>query len=344
MFMKKWLFLFLLLFYSLFSFASGKDSVIRYIIPDSLRAVSFMADVTVNAVLTKKEVFTGIRTDNVSLTLEADKNKRELVFSFPKTAAILATGLNVKSGERGELEFDYNWKLNKAYRLMITIAADSANNFMLYSGYIRLDGENDWKLMGTCKIEGNWKHNIQVATLFADKGKKHLDVSYGEVWCQRRNGSWKNLKENSNSSLVINLLSHVDSLQQLRQEIKWIKENITNGITDVRENVEEVYFKLMHEGTGRQVALTDTVTVHYKGYLFNDGSIFDETKDQPATFPLNRLIRGWQLGVPLCKIGGKIKLVIPSALAYSIRTRSPRIPPNSILVFEVEVVDAKAAQ
>ena len=51
--------------------------------------------------------------------------------------------------------------------------------------------------------------------------------------------------------------------------------------------------------------------------------------------------QGWQLGVPLCKVGGKIKLVIPSALAYSVRTRAPKIPPNSILVFEVEVLDAK---
>ena len=182
MIMKKGLFLFLLLFYSLFSFASGKDSVVHYTIPDSLRAVSFMADITVKAVLSKKEVFTGIITDNVSLKLEADKNKRELVFSFPKTATVLAKGLQVKSGEKGELEFDYDWKPNKAYRLMITIATDSANNFMLYSGYIRLEGENDWKLMGTCKIEGTWKHNLQAASLFISRNKKHLDVSFGEVW------------------------------------------------------------------------------------------------------------------------------------------------------------------
>ena len=132
-------------------------------------------------------------------------------------------------------------------------------------------------------------------------------------------------------------------MQQLQAEIKWIKENISNGKTDVRENVEEVYYKITKEGTGPQVALTDTVTVHYKGYVFDNGLVFDESKDQPATFPLNRLIRGWQLGIPLCKVGGKIKLVIPSALAYSIRTRSPRIPPNSILVFEVEVVSVKPA-
>ena len=73
----------------------------------------------------------------------------------------------------------------------------------------------------------------------------------------------------------------------------------------------------------------------YSGYIFLP-------KEKPATFPLKRLIMGWQIGVPLCKIGGKIKIIIPSNLAYSIRTRAAKIPPNSILVFEIEVVDARA--
>ena len=101
---------------------------------------------------------------------------------------------------------------------------------------------------------------------------------------------------------------------------------------------------MIKEGTGRQVSLNDTVTVFYKGYLLKDKSVFDETKDKPAIFPLKRLIMGWQIGVPLCKVGGKIKIIIPSSLAYSIRTRAAKIPPNSILVFEVEVVEAKPVQ
>ena len=72
-----------------------------------------------------------------------------------------------------------------------------------------------------------------------------------------------------------------------------------------------------------------------------DGLVFDQTKDKPATFPLKQLIKGWQTGLPFCKVGGKIKIVIPSDLAYSIRTRAAKIPPNSILVFEIEVVDVK---
>ena len=97
----------------------------------------------------------------------------------------------------------------------------------------------------------------------------------------------------------------------------------------------------MKDGDGYSFSANDTVVVNYKGYRFSDGVVFDQTKGNPVTFPLSRLIKGWQIGVPLCKTGGKIKLLIPSALAYSIRTRSPKIPPNSTLVFEIEVLDIK---
>jgi len=79
--------------------------------------------------------------------------------------------------------------------------------------------------------------------------------------------------------------------------------------------------------------------VRYKGQLM-DGSVFDETKEEPATFPLKRLIKGWQAGLPFCRQGGKIRLIIPSALAYSIRNLGI-IPPNSPLIFDVEVVEIK---
>ena len=69
--------------------------------------------------------------------------------------------------------------------------------------------------------------------------------------------------------------------------------------------------------------------------------MFDQTKDKPAIFPLKRLIKGWQIGLTMCKVGGKIRLIIPSAIAYSIRSRSSKIPPNSVLVFDIEVLSAK---
>ena len=86
--------------------------------------------------------------------------------------------------------------------------------------------------------------------------------------------------------------------------------------------------------------VSDTLTVNYKGWLIN-GEVFDQSKDKPVTFPLSRLIKGWQIGLTKCRKGGKIRLIIPSAIAYSIRARSEKIPPNSILLFDVEVLDIK---
>ncbi|MEA3425686.1 MAG: FKBP-type peptidyl-prolyl cis-trans isomerase, partial [Bacteroidota bacterium] len=110
---------------------------------------------------------------------------------------------------------------------------------------------------------------------------------------------------------------------------------------DTTGSNEGVYYHLLREGTGAAVSVDDTVTVFYKGSLLKDGSIFDQTKDKPATFPLKRLIKGWQVGLPMCKVGGKIRLLIPSGLAYTIRSRSKAIPPNSVLVFDIEVLASK---
>ena len=330
------------IFYSVVCLAFQKDTSIYYTLHDSIKAVSFFVEANVKAINTRKEVFAGIKAGEVSLSLEADRKKRELVFSFPKESKVLATGLHIISKEKGEMEWDYGWEVNQSYQLMISIATDSANNFTLYSAYCRLAKENKWKLMGTCRVDGQWSTLSKLATYYSYGKAKAMDVAFNKVWVQRRSGAWKSLLPEDSVAPVINLLSHVDSIQQLQNEIKMIEEQMANGKTDVTGNKDGVYYKILKEGAGRTVSVNDTVTVHYKGYLFSDGSEFDATKEKSAVFPLNRLIKGWQLGLPLCKVGGKIKLVIPSALAYSIRTRAARIPPNSILVFELEVLDAKS--
>jgi len=336
--MKRFLTFAFLVFTFLNSFANSKDSLIYYQLPDSLKAVSFLAEVSVGTITTKKEVFAGIKTDVVKLSLESEKKEREIVFEFPSSATVMANGLGVKV-EKGEISWDYNWTENENYKLLIATASDSAGNFALYSGYIFLPKEKKWKLIGTCKILGQWNTLKQPATFRSQIKNNSLQLNIHEAWCQRNNGSWKNLLEKNISFPVVNLLSHVDSLEQLEID----KKLITAANTDVK-NIEGVYYTMLKEGTGRQVSVNDTVTIYYKGYLLKDGSVFDGTKDKPAIFPLKRLIMGWQIGVPLCKVGGKIKIIMPSNLGYSIRTRAAKIPPNSVLVFEIEVVDAKASQ
>ena len=355
--MKRALTFAVLLFIFFNSFANSKDSLINYPLPDTVKAVSFLAEVSVGTITTKKEVFAGIRTDVVKLSLETDKKEREIVFEFPSGATVMANGIGVKA-EKGELSWKYNWLENENYRLLIATASDSAGNFALYSGYIFLPQEKKWKLIGTCKILGQWNTLKQPAAFHSQVKNSSLQLNINEAWCQRQNGSWKNLMEKTFAVPVVNLLSHVDSLQQLQIDKAAIKvltliprnpelpSDIKQGFIDdtTYKNVEGICYQMIKEGTGRQVSVNDTVTVFYKGYLLKDGSVFDQTKDKPAIFPLKRLIMGWQIGVPLCKVGGKIKIIIPSNLAYSIRTRAAKIPPNSILVFEIEVLEAKAPQ
>jgi FKBP-type peptidyl-prolyl cis-trans isomerase FkpA len=96
---------------------------------------------------------------------------------------------------------------------------------------------------------------------------------------------------------------------------------------------------MLKEGTGANPKMTDTVKVHYRGTLDN-GQEFDSSykRNQPATFPLTRVIPCWTEGVQKIKVGGKAKLVCPPNLAYGTQN-IPGIPPNSTLNFEVELLD-----
>ncbi|MET0274103.1 MAG: FKBP-type peptidyl-prolyl cis-trans isomerase [Phenylobacterium sp.] len=81
-----------------------------------------------------------------------------------------------------------------------------------------------------------------------------------------------------------------------------------------------------------------TVTIHYVG-TFIDGREFDSSRkrDEPATFPLGRLIKGWQEGVPMMRVGERWLFVVPADIGYGSRNRDP-IPPNSALLFDIELI------
>ncbi|MBQ0957990.1 FKBP-type peptidyl-prolyl cis-trans isomerase [Ideonella sp. 4Y11] len=98
-------------------------------------------------------------------------------------------------------------------------------------------------------------------------------------------------------------------------------------------------FRSLKDGTGGSPVAADTVRVHYRGTL-TDGKEFDSSysRGQPAEFPLGRVIPCWTEGLQLMKTGGKAKLTCPSAIAYGGRAIGDIIPPNSTLVFEVELL------
>ena len=101
-------------------------------------------------------------------------------------------------------------------------------------------------------------------------------------------------------------------------------------------------YKVLAEGYGKMPKAEDTVTVHYKGTLI-DGKEFDASykRGQPATFKVNGVIKGWSEALQLMKEGSKWQLYIPPDLAYGERAMGPQIPPNSALIFEVELISVK---
>ena len=92
-------------------------------------------------------------------------------------------------------------------------------------------------------------------------------------------------------------------------------------------------------GNGRTPAPDDSVTVHYTGKLVANGKVFDSSfsRGEPTTFKVNQVIKGWQEGLGMMKEGGKATLTIPAALAYGSRQMND-IPPNSELIFEIELI------
>lgn len=91
-------------------------------------------------------------------------------------------------------------------------------------------------------------------------------------------------------------------------------------------------------GTGPECPRGATITIHYRGTLMNGQEFDSTTGSKPATFPLNRLIKGWQEGIPGMKAGGKRTLTIPYALAYGAAGAPPDIPAKSDLIFEIELI------
>ncbi|AOM42038.1 FKBP-type peptidyl-prolyl cis-trans isomerase [Xenorhabdus hominickii] len=102
-------------------------------------------------------------------------------------------------------------------------------------------------------------------------------------------------------------------------------------------------YKIEKEGTGKVPNESDTVVVNYTGSLI-DGLVFDSSyeRKEPLSIRLDSVIPGWKEGLQHVKKGGKIKLVIPPNLAYD-QANLPKIPANSTLVFEVELLDIKPA-
>jgi len=127
-----------------------------------------------------------------------------------------------------------------------------------------------------------------------------------------------------------------------RAAAKFLAEN--GKKPDVTTTASGLQYKVLAAGSGESPTASDEVTVNYRGTLL-DGTEFDSSyrRGEPATFPLARVIPGWTEGLQLMKSGAKYQLFVPPQLAYDMRPR-PGIPPGSMLIFEVELLNFKPGQ
>ncbi len=136
--------------------------------------------------------------------------------------------------------------------------------------------------------------------------------------------------------------------KQMAKAAKVAAENLAKGNAFLEQNkVKEgvkvlpsgLQYKVITEGTGATPVATDKVKTHYRGTLI-DGTEFDSSykRNQPAEFPVNGVIKGWTEALLLMKQGSKWQLFIPANLAYGVPGR-PGIPPNSVLIFEIELLE-----
>ncbi len=116
------------------------------------------------------------------------------------------------------------------------------------------------------------------------------------------------------------------------------------GITTTASGLQYQVVTEAADASAPMPKATDTVSVHYTGTLI-DGTVFDSSveRNEPATFPLNGVIPGWTEGLQLMKVGSKYRFFIPSALAYGEAGAPPVIPPNSTLIFDVELLSIQGA-
>jgi len=118
--------------------------------------------------------------------------------------------------------------------------------------------------------------------------------------------------------------------------VKFLSDNKISAI----KHTSGLYYQIIQSGSGNiTYSPNTTVTANYTGRLLT-GQVFDKSNAQPLSFKLGQVIVGWQIGVPIIQKGGKIRLFIPSGYGYGPQGSGP-IPPNSVLDFDIELVDVQ---
>ena len=170
--------------------------------------------------------------------------------------------------------------------------------------------------------------------------------------------SQKNSNENAGSpgftektevdedELILRLSSFLtsDALTQSKKNQNAIVNYAIDHLLDIYATPSGLFYQILDQGEGKEIVWGDKISVNYKGY-FMDGTVFDSSykRSKPLNFYVGNLIDGWNEGLQLINVGGKIRLLVPSQLAYGedgLKDRKGKIlvPSNSNLIFEIEVL------